>query len=104
MSDYCIVITTFADDENGKKIIDTLISERLAACVQVCPIQSYYHWEGKVHCDAEKLVLIKTRQDLYEKVQQTIVANHAYDTPEVIRVGIEDGFPAYLDWITKECQ
>ncbi|MBN1852720.1 MAG: divalent cation tolerance protein CutA [Pirellulales bacterium] len=33
--EYCIVITTFADNTNGKKIIEALISERLAACVQV---------------------------------------------------------------------
>ena len=103
MSEFCIVLTTFADDENGKSIIDALISERLAACIQVMPIHSYYHWEGKVNCDAEKLVVIKTRRGLYEEVEATIVAKHAYDTPQVIQIPIDAGFPPYLDWIKKEC-
>lgn len=104
MSDYCMVMTTFADDANGKKIIDVLISQRLAACVQVMPMQSYYRWDGKVNCDAEKLVLIKTRTALYEKVQEAIVSNHAYDTPQVTQLPINAGFPPYLNWIDDECQ
>lgn len=104
MTDYCVVMTTFADDENGKRIIETLISKRLAACVQVVPIQSYYHWDGKVNCDAEKLVLIKTRESLYAQVEETIVSMHAYDTPQVTQIPIKNGFPPYLDWISKECE
>ena len=102
--EYCIVITTFADDENGKKIIDSLISDRLAACVQVFPAQCYYRWKGEVRCDAEKLVLIKTKRSLYSEIQESIIANHEYDTPEVIQIPIENGLPGYLDWITEECR
>jgi periplasmic divalent cation tolerance protein len=102
--EYCIVITTYADESNGRKIIDALLSERLAACVQVMPIQSFYHWQGKVNCDDEKLVLIKTKRSLYAEVQESIIANHAYDTPEVIQVPISEGFPGYLNWIAGECR
>ncbi|MCA9216125.1 MAG: divalent-cation tolerance protein CutA [Planctomycetales bacterium] len=104
MSDYCVVLTTFGDEANGEQIIDALISQRLAACIQVMPIQSYYRWDGKVNCDAEKLVVIKTTKALYEKVQDTITANHAYETPQVVQVPITDGLPAYLDWISDETQ
>ncbi len=103
-TDYCIVMTTFSDDANGKKIMDALISERLAACIQVIPMQSFYHWKGNVNCDDEKLALIKTKQSLYAKVQESILANHAYDTPEIIQVPINGGFPGYLNWISDECQ
>jgi periplasmic divalent cation tolerance protein len=84
-------------------MIDALIAERLAACVQVMPIQSFYHWQGRVNRDDEKLVLIKTRRSLYAEVQASILANHAYETPEVIQVPIQDGFSGYLDWISREC-
>ena len=103
-SDYCIVVTTFADDANGKKIIDALISERLAACVQVFPIQSHYHWKGEIECQTEKLAFIKTKSSLFSEVQESIVANHTYETPEVIQLPIESGFPAYLNWINTECK
>ncbi len=102
--EYCIVITTYADESNGEKIIDALLAERLAACVQVMPITSFYRWQGKMNRDAEKLVLIKTKTSLYTKVQESILANHAYDTPEIIQVPITNGFPGYLDWIFGACR
>jgi periplasmic divalent cation tolerance protein len=101
--EYCIVITTVADDSNGQEIIEVLLAERLAACIQVMPVQSCYHWQGKVNRDTEKLVLIKTKRSLYAKVQEFILANHAYEIPEIIQVPIADGFPGYLSWIAKEC-
>ena len=101
--EYCIVITTFAEESNGKQIIDSLLAQQLAACVQVMPIHSYYHWQGKVNSDAEKLVLIKTKCALYAKVEEVILAHHAYEVPEIIQVPITDGFPAYLHWIEQEC-
>ena len=102
--DYCIVVTTFADDADGKKIIDALISERLAACVQVFPIQSHYQWKGKVECQDEKLVFIKTKTSLFSEVQDSILANHTYETPEIIQLPIDGGFPEYLSWIAAECK
>ncbi|RWX49787.1 divalent cation tolerance protein [Candidatus Electrothrix communis] len=78
---YCLIITTYADEDNGKKIIDTLLTERLAACVQVMPIQSYYHWQEEIANDAEKLLLIKTKSALYTKVEKAIIAHHAYELP-----------------------
>ncbi|WP_417910074.1 divalent-cation tolerance protein CutA [Candidatus Electronema sp. PJ] len=102
--EYCLIITTFNDDRNGQQIIEALLAERLAACVQVMPIQSWYHWQGKVNCDAEKLVLIKTKRSLYLQVQACIIAHHAYEVPEIIQVPIEAGLPVYLNWIDKECR
>ncbi|WP_339138346.1 MAG: divalent-cation tolerance protein CutA [Candidatus Electrothrix sp. GW3-4] len=100
---YCLVITSYADEENGKKIIDALLTARLAACVQVIPIQSYYHWQGKRASDEEKLLLIKTKSSLYSKVQEVIITHHAYELPEVIQVPISAGSAGYLHWLEKEC-
>jgi periplasmic divalent cation tolerance protein len=102
--EYCLIITTFNDDRNGQQIIEALLAERLAACVQVMPIQSWYHWQGKVNCDAEKLVLIKTKRSLYLQVQACITAHHVYEVPEIIQLPIEAGLPAYLHWLSTECR
>ncbi|MBI1309713.1 divalent cation tolerance protein CutA [bacterium] len=102
-TDACVVLTTFAGDANGRQIIDTLLERRLAACIQVLPIQSYYRWKGEINCDAEKLVLIKTRRSLYSQVEATIQKAHAYETPEIIQLPVEAGFADYLNWIDVEC-
>ena len=101
---YCLVLTTCADEENGGEIIDALLSQRLAACVQVMPIQSYYHWQGEIAHDKEQLLLIKTKTALYPRVEETILAHHAYELPEVIQVPIATGFSGYLNWLEQECR
>lgn len=102
--EYCVVMTTFADDEVGNKIIHSLIEKRLAACVQVQVIESYYHWEGKVNQDREKLVMIKTTAALYNEVEADILANHDYETPEIIQLPVTAGYADYLNWIRAECK
>ncbi|MBL8160788.1 MAG: divalent-cation tolerance protein CutA [Anaerolineae bacterium] len=96
---YCIVMTTVSDAEVGKRIIDALLAGRLAACVQVLPITSYYTWKGAVSTDAENLLLIKTRAALYAQVEACIKAQHSYDVPEIVQVPITAGSAAYLGWI-----
>ncbi|WP_305461842.1 divalent-cation tolerance protein CutA [Photobacterium leiognathi] len=101
---YCVVMTTFANPSVGKTIIDELINQRLAACVQVMPIQSYYHWQGEVNCDQEHQVMIKTKAALFEQVKAAILQFHDYETPEIIQLPITNGLDDYLAWIDKECR
>ena len=101
---YCVVMTTFSDEQVGRKIIHSLIEKRLAACVQVQTIESYYHWQGKVNQDQEKLVMIKTKVALYKNVEADILANHDYDTPEIIQLPVTAGYADYLNWIRTECR
>ncbi|WP_305418133.1 divalent-cation tolerance protein CutA [Photobacterium leiognathi] len=101
---YCVVMTTFANPSVGKTIIDELINQRLAACVQVMPIQSYYHWQGEVNCDQEHQVMIKTKAALFEQVKAAILQFHDYDTPGIIQLPITNGLGDYLAWIDKECR
>jgi len=102
-TDACVVLTTFSDDANGRRIIDTLLERRLAACVQVLPISSYYRCKGEINCDGEQLVLVKTRRALYPQVEAAILETHAYETPEIVQLPIEAGSVAYLSWIDAEC-
>lgn len=60
MSEYCIVLTTFENKEQGKPVMDIILQERLAACVQEVSIQSHYIWKGELCNDNEILVIMKT--------------------------------------------
>lgn len=101
---YCMVMTTFTDESTGKKIIDSLLEKRLAACIQVQEVLSYYHWKDESCCDREKLVLIKTNKRLYPEVEADIIANHDYETPEIVQLPITNGSNGYLSWIDAECK
>ncbi|WP_394166681.1 divalent-cation tolerance protein CutA [Photobacterium piscicola] len=103
MTNYCVIVTTFSDDENGQTIINALLEQRLAACIQVMPIKSYYHWKQKINCDQEQQIIIKTKTSLFEQVQAVIVKHHLYETPEIIQLPITKGSVDYLSWIDQTC-
>lgn len=43
---YCIVITTCAEKKEADSIAGQLVENKLAACVQISKITSYYTWKG----------------------------------------------------------
>jgi len=96
---YCVVMTTCASSEEAARLATALLDARLAACVQVVPVTSYYTWQGERTTDSEQLLLIKTRRSLYVGVEAALLRLHAYETPEIVCVPITAGAPAYLAWI-----
>jgi periplasmic divalent cation tolerance protein len=96
---YSIVITTVSNREDAENIARALLERRLAACIQVTQIQSYYTWKEIVNVDDEQLLLIKCKQADFADIQQCIKANHSYEVPEIIQLPISAGLPDYLQWI-----
>ena len=98
----CVVMTAVSDEEQAERIATAVLEARLAACVQIQGIKSFYWWNGKINKDAEQLVCFKTTADKYGALEQTIVANHTYDTPEILQVPVTAGLEKYLGWLQKE--
>ena len=97
--EYLLVTTTCADKESAMRLADVLIEARLAACVQLMPIESVYVWKNEVCNENEILLLIKTKTALYDKLADVIRKNHPYEVPELIQLPITGGSPEYLRWI-----
>jgi len=100
MSNALIVLVTAPNIEEASRIADTLVGERLAACVNIVSgIESIYRWEGRVARDNEVLMIIKTTDERYAELEAQVKALHSYTTPEVIAIRIERGAEAYLKWL-----
>lgn len=98
--DYIIVFNTCDSDETAASIAKTLVSNKLAACVNIVNgIESVYQWQGEIEHSKEKLLIIKTRQSLFLQVQNAIRESHNYELPEIIAVPICSGEQNYLNWI-----
>jgi len=103
MKSYIQVTTTTETKEDAQKIARYLVEQKLAACVQITgQIESTYRWKGKVENAQEWLCLIKTREDLFDKVETAIKKLHPYETPEIIAVPIVKGNKEYLNWLNYE--
>jgi len=103
MKSYLQVTTTTETKEQAQTIAQHLVETKLAVCVQITgPITSIYRWKGKLENAQEWLCLIKTRDDLYNKVEAAIKSKHPYETPEIIAVPIVKGSKEYLSWLDDE--
>jgi periplasmic divalent cation tolerance protein len=103
MGDYIIVTTTTDKRENAEDISRNLVEKRLAACVQILgPLTSFYRWKGRMEQAEEWQCLIKSRADLFGKIEGAIKAVHPYETPEIIAVPVNAGSRDYLEWMSAE--
>lgn len=98
---YCMIITTYPDQNSATELAGALIKKRLAACAQLSPVNSFYCWEGKCHNSQEVKIIIKTRDALYPEIEKFIQAHHSYDLPQIIKLPIVQGLNRYLDWIDE---
>ena len=98
-SDYGVMLTTTSTAAEARMIAQRLIDEKLAACVQLLGIESFYVWQGETQKDPETLLLIKTRRALFEPAIVRIKELHSYTVPEIVAMPFLTGLPAYLNWI-----
>ncbi|MCP5106093.1 MAG: divalent-cation tolerance protein CutA [bacterium] len=100
MSEFIQMTTTTDSRELARQIADTLVMEKLAACVQVSgPVTSVYEWKNKMETTEEWCCVIRTRKDFSLKVEERIKALHHYEVPEIVILPMS-GSRDYLDWIT----
>ena len=99
MQEFSVLMTTCGNADRARPIIDVLLEERLAACVQLMPVQSHYIWENVVQHDDEVLLFIKCRTENYKAIEDVILRLHDYALPEIVQVPITDGFDKYLAWV-----
>ncbi len=97
-----LIFCTCPDRECAETLANTLVDEHLAACVNLLPnILSIYHWKGQRETTEEVLLLIKTHSGVYPILERRLRQLHPYELPEIIAVPVENGLPAYLDWISE---
>ena len=96
------ILTTVAQAQDAARIAEMLLRDKLAACVQEMTIRSRYRWKGKVQCDPELLLLIKTTADRAEAAVVAIRKIHPYELPEIIVLPVVGGLAEYMNWINDE--
>jgi periplasmic divalent cation tolerance protein len=100
MVDKMIVFVTCESREQAETIARSVVSEKLAACVNVLPgIRSCYVWEGKLTWSEEILLMIKTTRARFDQLQDRVKSLHSYSVPEIVAVTIDAAFERYADWI-----
>ena len=101
--DKFIILVTAPNKKEARRIARHLISQRLAACVNILPgVDSLFWWQGKIDKAKENILIIKSKKSLISKLISEIKKIHSYKVPEIIALEINAGLSDYLDWIESE--
>ncbi|PHO09106.1 divalent-cation tolerance protein CutA [Malaciobacter canalis] len=98
-----LVQTTTNSIKEAKKISKILLEKKLAACIQVSKIDSFYVWKDDFCEDEEFLISIKTKKENFEKIERKIKELHSYDVPEIISFKIDNLSKEYKKFISQSC-
>ena len=102
MADSMVVLVTCGSEEEAAKIANSLVEERLAACVNIIsPVRSIYRWEGKICDEKEWMLIIKTQKKMFEGLEKKVKSLHSYSVPEIIALPIVEGSASYLQWLEE---
>jgi periplasmic divalent cation tolerance protein len=96
-----MLMTTMPSREDAARLANLLVEEKLAACVQLLPIDSVFFWEGKAQEENEVLMLVKTRTALFEGAIARIRALHRYALPEIVAIPFSAGSQPYFQWMDE---
>jgi periplasmic divalent cation tolerance protein len=99
-SNIVIIFVTTANEQDAASIGKHLVEEGLAACANIIPqIRSIYRWKGDICDESEALIMVKSREDLFERIRSRIRELHRYEVPEITAISLEKGDADYLQWI-----
>jgi periplasmic divalent cation tolerance protein len=103
MTGKIVVLVTCGSANEARKIARAVVEQRIAACANIVttPVQSIYRWKGRVESAKEFLLIIKTTQARFAKLEAAIKRLHSYDVPEIIALPIACGAANYLTWISE---
>ncbi|MFW6277921.1 MAG: divalent-cation tolerance protein CutA [Halorhodospira sp.] len=102
-SNHLAVFCTCPDEQTARRLAEAVVEAKLAACVNILPgVSSVFYWEGQAQSEQEHLLMIKTSELAYSRLESKLVELHPYELPEVIAVGIERGLAGFLDWIRDQ--
>ncbi len=98
-----VVFSTFPGPEKAAEVARALVSEQLAACVNLVPaVRSIYRWQGEILDDAETLAVVKTTAERLDALTARLIALHPYELPEVVALPVSGGSAPYLAWVAGE--
>lgn len=98
---YAVVLVTCASRREARRIARSVVTLRLAACVNVvdAPVRSLYRWKGKMEESREILLVMKSSRARLPALEAEVKRLHSYEVPEFIALPIVAGSEKYLAWV-----
>ena len=92
---------TCKDRKEAEKISARLLKKRLIVCANIFPVRSMYWWEGKIAEDNENVIIAKTTNKNFKRLEGEVKKVHSYKIPCILRINANANID-YKQWADKE--
>lgn len=100
MTDVYFVYVTVPDQQTARTMAQSVVEEGFAACVNIIPhVTSFYLWQGSVEESQEVVLVIKTTQHMFKKLETRIRGLHPNKCPCIVAMLLADGAADYINWV-----
>ncbi len=95
-----LVYVTMPNFEQAKFMANSLIKERLAACVNIIKdVYSIYIWQENIEENDEVMLVIKSHSSLIPSLFKAIKDQHPYDCPAIEAIKIDIADKDFIKWL-----
>jgi len=101
-NNYCLVYITVGNEPEAIKLAKLALQKKLVACANLYPeVKSIFEWKKELKIEKESILIFKTTEEKFKKLEDLILKNHTYETPCVLKLPITEGHKNFLDWIEE---
>ncbi|CAN5416678.1 hypothetical protein BH09PAT4_BH09PAT4_02310 [soil metagenome] len=104
MSKFVELILTCGNQKEAEKIADSLLAQKLVACVKFTEVKSQFRWKGEVETTNEIKLSMTTIADHFDKIESEIAKLHSYETFVLQQIPVTRINQAAADWLAGSTQ
>lgn len=98
-----LIYITAGDRDEARRIGKILVTQRLAACVNILDnMNSMYVWKDELQDDTETVLIAKTTEEKVPALIDAVKAAHSYECPCIVCLPIVGGHTDFLNWIAEQ--
>ena len=97
------IYSTFATQAEAISVAKSLVEKRLIACANLQEnITSIYRWQGAIAQEKEVALVAKTTKEKLAAAMEELQAQHSYQMPCIVAYPLQEGSPAFMQWVAEE--
>ncbi len=101
MQSGLIIISTYPDEQTAIREAKKIVKSKLAACVSLAKVRSFYWWEDRIEDSNECMAIFKSVKTNAKNLREAIARSHPYKVPEIVELNMDRVSKSYLDWMVE---
>jgi periplasmic divalent cation tolerance protein len=97
------VYITLPSEKEARKVGKIIVKEELAKCVNIIPkMESIFFWKGKLEMGKECILIAKTTEKNYPKLERRVKQLHSCGVPCIVAFKVARGSKRFIGWVESK--